>query len=196
MKSQILAQIVNEWTPGLTKEKQIVALFEKVRDIPYGTIGSRDPLEVYNCNTGTCSGKHELLKSLYHEIGMETKDYVAMHRFADMDIEYPNNIKAILKRSNIIDPHNFFKINTNGKWLTVDITWDKPLKKYGFPVNENWDGKSDMNICVIPISISQQDDPIAFKKREIAKLSEEVQKDRLIFLDELTKWVGTLRNKQ
>ncbi len=188
-------QIITEWTPELTKEQQIITLFEKVRDIPYGSIGSRDPFEVYRNNTGTCSGKHELLKALYKAMGVETQDYIAMHRFADMKIEYPENIRAILERSDIIDPHNFFKIKTGDQWVNVDVTWDKPLKEFGFPVNEDWDGKSDMEICVVPLSITQTEDPIGFKKQELSKLPQNVQDDRLLFLEELTKWTAILRKK-
>lgn len=186
-------QIINNWTGGQTLNQQVISLFEKIRDIPYGSIGSRDPFEVYRNNTGTCSGKHELLKTLYHELGIQTQDYIAMHRFIDMPVQYPERIVEILKRSDIIDPHNFFKILVDEKWVTIDVTWDKPLHSYGFPVNENWDGKRDMQICVKPLTISQTNDPIGFKKQELAKLPETVQKDRLLFLDELTKWVATLR---
>lgn len=185
--------ILTEWTAGLSQEEKIVTLFEKVRDIPYGSIGSRDPFEVYKCNTGTCSGKHELLKALYHEIGVKTQDYIAMHTFASLPVNFPDHIKELLNRSDIIDPHNFFKIQVGDQWVSVDVTWDLPLKEFGFPVNVGWDGKTDMEICVTPLSIEQTDDPIGFKKRELAKLPETVQQDRLLFLEELTKWVASLR---
>lgn len=194
MDSKLKQNIINEWAGDLPIEKQIIVLFEKVRDIPYGEIGSRDPEEVYRNNKGTCSGKHELLKELYHELGINTKDFIAIHRFRDLNVDFPSNIKEILDRSDIIDPHNFFKILVDGKWLTIDITWDKPLAIAGFPVNENWNGKSDMEICVIPLDIIETDDPIEFKKMEISKLPEKVQEDRKLFLKELTKWVDTMRN--
>jgi len=186
-------EIINKWAGNLPKGQQIVTLFEKVRDIPYGDIGSRSSEDVYANNKGTCSGKHELLKELYQELGIETKDYVAMHKFKDMPVNFPENIKMILDRSDIVDPHNFFKINVNGSWIVVDVTWDKPLKKFGFPVNENWDGKSDMQICVVPLEIIETNNPMDLKKERISKLSEEVQKDRKLFLQELTNWVETIR---
>ena len=194
MDSKLKQSIINEWAGGLPIEKQIIVLFEKVRDIPYGEIGSRDPEEVYRNNKGTCSGKHELLKELYQELGIKTKDFIAMHRFKDLKVNFPDSLKEILERSDIIDPHNFFKILVDGKWLTIDITWDKPLARVGFSVNENWDGKSDMEICVVPLNIIETDNPIEFKKQEIAKLSEKAQEDRKLFLKELTKWANTIRN--
>lgn len=194
MESNLRKEIISEWADDLSIEKQIIVLFEKVRDIPYGEIGSRDPYDVYKNNKGTCSGKHELLKELYQELGIKTKDFIAMHRFKDLKVDFPDNIKEILYRSDIVDPHNFFKINSNSKWITIDITWDMPLNKFGFPVNKNWDGKSDMKICVVPINVIETKNPIEFKKQEIAKLSDKTQEDRKLFLKELTKWADTLRN--
>jgi hypothetical protein len=194
MNSDVRKQILDTWVQGLPLKQQVIVLFEKVRDIPYGSIGSRDPIDVYESNEGTCSGKHELLKELYQELGIEVKDFVAMHKFKDMQITYPAEIQKILDRSEIIDPHNYFKINFDGKWLLVDVTWDKPLKKAGFIVNENWSAGSDMKICVVPLSIHETDDPISFKKNEIAKLTEHVQADRKLFLDELTRWTKIIRS--
>jgi hypothetical protein len=193
MTSELRKQIISEWTGMRSVQDKIVMLFERVRDIPYGSIGSRDPGDVYTAHEGTCSGKHELLKELYQELGLETKDYIAMHRFKDMTVSFPEQLQQILDRSDIVDPHNFFKLHVEGRWVTVDVTWDFPLKKMGFVVNEDWDGKTDMELCVVPLSISETDDPMAFKKNEIAHLTSKVQADRKLFLDELTKWVKTLR---
>jgi hypothetical protein len=33
----------------------------------------------------------------------------------------------------------------------VDATWDRPLKRAGFPVNEHWDGRSDTKCAVKPL---------------------------------------------
>ena len=63
MKKEI-GRILSEWTQGLNREQTVLRVFEKVRDIPYGTIGSRDPLKVYLMGSGTCSGKHFLLAAL------------------------------------------------------------------------------------------------------------------------------------
>jgi len=177
----------------LSPKKQIIILFEKARDIPYGDIGSRDPKDVYNNNQGTCSGKHELLKELYNELGIKTKDYIAIHRFIDMKVNYPDAIKEILMRSDIVDPHNYFKAYLDDKWIIIDVTWDKTLKQFRFPINENWDGKTDMDICVQPIKIFETDNPIELKKEIISNMPEKVQKERSLFLKELTKWVSEVR---
>ncbi len=62
-------------------DAKIITLFEKVCDIPYGNIGSRNQLDVYKQNKGTYSLKHELLKALYKELEISVKDFIIMHPF-------------------------------------------------------------------------------------------------------------------
>lgn len=193
MDSSLKKEIINKWSRELSSERQVVVLFEKVRDIPYGEIGSRDSKDVYNANQGTCSGKHELLKELFKELGIPTQDFIAMHRFKDMQVDYPAEIKEVLERSDIIDPHNFFKAFLDNKWVIVDATWDLPLKSFGFVVNENWDGKSDMKICVSPFEIIETNNPLKIKEERLSQLKPSVQEDRKIFLKKLTEWLETVR---
>lgn len=46
------------------------------------------------------------------------------------------------------DFHNYTRISVDGRWINVDATFDKPLSRYGFVVNENWNGKTDIMLCV------------------------------------------------
>ncbi len=193
MESRLRKDIIHRWAAGLPLNEQTVKLFEKVRDIPYGNIGSRDPQDVYDKNKGTCSGKHELLKELYKELGVEVKNFVAVHKFNDLKSDFPKDIKEILDKTEIRDPHNFLKIKVNGKWLTVDATWDKPLKKLGFPVTENWDGKSDTKLCVVSRNTFETDNPIEVKEKVLAQMPEKARKDRELFLKRLTGWLERLR---
>jgi hypothetical protein len=196
MDSALKKQIIEEWTDNLPRDQKIIRLFEKVRDIPYGDIGSRDAGDIFRQNKGTCSGKHELLKELYREIGVQVKDFLVLHRFRDMPVNYPTEIREILNRSDIPDPHNFIKIRAGGKWVIVEATWDKALKKLGFIVNENWDGKSDMKIAVAPGGkIPESTDSMSLKKELIGRLSDQAQKDRKLFLQKLTAWLDDLRAK-
>ncbi|MEA3342940.1 MAG: hypothetical protein U9Q92_02140 [archaeon] len=196
MDSELRKKIINKWTDDLALNEKIIKLAEKAIDIPYGDIGSRNPKDVYENNKGTCSGKHELLKELYQELGIRTKSFIAMHRFKDLNIDFPDKIKDVLNRSDIIDFHNFFKILVDNKWITIDITWDRPLKEWGFPVNENWDGISDMMLGIVPIMIFEVEDPIKIKRQKIQELPKQVQKDRKVFLKKLTEWFNELRQKQ
>lgn len=186
--------IIEKWTNNQSFDERIITLFEKVRDIPYGTIGSRNPLEVFNKNMGTCSGKHALLKGLYLELGIEVKDFIVMHTFNNLAIEYPRNLKELLAQSTVLDPHNFLKIKRNNEWITVDVTWDQPLKKLGFPINENWDGSSNLSILVAAKNeIFQTDDIVNFKRTLLEDLTTSAQKEREIFLKLFSDWLSTQR---
>lgn len=56
---------------AITQKKKIVTLFELGRDIPYGDIGSRDPMAVLKIRKGTCSGKHFVLGYMLEKMGVE-----------------------------------------------------------------------------------------------------------------------------
>ncbi|MCD6436421.1 MAG: hypothetical protein J7L15_08580 [Clostridiales bacterium] len=190
----------------LSKDKQIVALFEKVRDIPFGTIDSRDPYKVYQANKGTCSGKNFLIKELYNEIGVKTKDMICLQRWKDLtwypDDEYdvvklPDDLMKLLDDNEIIDFHNFVKIFLNGKWVQIDVTIDLPLKALGFHVVENWDGKSDMPLCFVGShKVWDCGNKGDLKKIELTSMlpdgAEDVRKN---FLQKLTSWIDEWRLK-
>ncbi|MDD9953340.1 MAG: hypothetical protein OXR66_03320 [Candidatus Woesearchaeota archaeon] len=183
-------RIVQEVAGGLMKEEQLRKLFEFVRDIPYGDPGSRDPEEVYKQQRGTCSGKHALLKKLYAAIGVETQDWIAMHRFNDLPVEFSFEIYKLLETTEILDPHNFLKVNWCGTWITVDVTWEKSLKKFGFPCSE-W---GEETLCVVPSEIFVADDPVLEKEKRISELPKEVQWERTRFLQMLTAWLDSVRS--
>jgi hypothetical protein len=46
--------------------------------------------------------------------------------------------------------HLACKAYINEKWVLVDATWDLPLKRLGFPLNESWDGVSNTLNAVKP----------------------------------------------
>lgn len=182
--------ILTELISGLNNQQARIKIFERIRDIPYGSIGSRDSFEVYNRNKGTCSGKHALLKNLFLEMGYDVKDYICIHRFNDLKVKFPPKIKKILSKSEILDPHNFIKIKIAGKWVTIDCTWEKGLEKFGFIVNK-WGGIKDMKLCVKPIQIFEINDPLESKIKEVSKLP--FKEKRLLFLKELTNWLEEIR---
>jgi hypothetical protein len=188
--------IIVKWTGNVALEEKIMLLFNKVRDIPYGSIDSRNPKEVYFQQKGTCSGKHELLKGLYKSLGMPVKDYIILHSFNDLPVKYPKNIKDFLTKNKVIDPHNFLKIKIEGYWSVVDITWDLPLKNLGFPVNENWNGEKDCKISVAQGGeIMKIENPMLKKQELLSKFSILEQKNRKQFLLLLTNWLESERRK-
>lgn len=206
MDQKLRAKIIKKWTKDLSFEQKIIKIFQKVRDIPFGRMGSRNPEVVYEKNMGTCSGKNLLLRELYDELGLKTKDMLTLHRFNDLLwfptesyplLKLPENIIEILNQGPIYDFHNFVKILINNKWIEVDATFDKPLKKYGFIVNDKWDIKNDMIMCVVGTKKiwDCQHNGLKEKERLTSLLPKKIQKNRKTFLKELTKWITELRNK-
>ena len=107
-----------------------------IRDIPYGSIGSRNPEDILKSNMGTCSGKHFLLKDIYEYLGFEVKDMIAIHFFNNLSVKLSDELLGLLNEGKIPDPHNFLRVKRLDKWLDIDITWDKALEGLGFEVHE------------------------------------------------------------
>jgi hypothetical protein len=201
-------EILEKWgIKGLDKDKQIVALYEKVRDIPFGSIGSRDPYKVYQANKGTCSGKNFLIKELFNEIGVETKDMICLQRWKDLTwypddeydvVELPDHLMKLFDNNEIVDFHNYVKILVDGKWVQLDVTIDAPLKALGFHVVENWDGKSDMPLCFVGThKVWDCGNEGHLKKIEFTNMMPEgVEDARKFFLKSLTAWIDEWRAGQ
>ncbi|TFF97143.1 MAG: hypothetical protein EU547_05095 [Promethearchaeota archaeon] len=201
-------RILQEWDISeLSLENQIVKIFEKVRDIPFGRnkTNSRDPMDVYEFNKGTCSGKNFLLRELYKGIGLKTRDMICMQRWKDLTwfptdkykiVEFPEDLKLLLQDNEIIDFHNYVKVLVDGKWIQVDVTIDKPLTKLGFFTTEDWDGNSDMPLCFCGTDkIWDCGDEGPSKKKElIKKLPEGIVSARKEFLLKMTEWINKLRS--
>jgi hypothetical protein len=207
MEKDVRKKILTEWRIlDLPLDQQIIKIFEKVRDIPFGNIGSRDPKDVYEKNKGTCSGKNFLLRELYKEIGLKTKDVICLQRWKDLIwfpddtyglVDLPDDLKQMLEQNEIVDFHNYVKIFVGSKWIALDATIDLPLKKFGFYTTEHWNGKSDMPLCFVGShKIWDCGDNGPKKKAElIGKLSKDIQEARHQFLVSLTEWIDNLRER-
>ncbi len=200
-------KILKEWDVyELSLNDQIVKIFEKVRDIRFGSINSRNPIDVYKANKGTCSGKHFLIKELYKGIGLKTKDMICIQRWKDLMwfptgnyeiVNFSEELIDMLKEYEIIDFHNYLKIFIDGKWIQLDVTIDKPLKKLGFFTTEKWDGKSDMPLCFCGTNKiwDCEDYGMEQKRNLVNQLPEKIRTARKEFLEQLTKWIDALREK-
>jgi hypothetical protein len=208
MDKQLRNEIFKAWgIEGLPLDQQVINIFEHVRDIPFGRMGSRDPKDVYERNKGTCSGKNFLLKALYEGIGLETKDMICLQRWKDLTwfpddtyriVDLPEDLLAMLERYEIVDFHNYVAIRREGKWITVDATIDLPLTKMGFYTTEDWDGKSSMPLCFVGTDkIWDCGNEGAQKKAELtAMLPESIQDARNRFLESMTGWIDALREEE
>lgn len=203
----MVEKILTGWEVSeLPLDQKIRRIFEKTRDILFGNIGSRDPVDVYEQNKGTCSGKNFLLKELYKGIGVQTKDMICLQRWKDLIwfpddtyglVDLSDELRHMFEQEEIVDFHNYIKILVNSNWITVDATIDLPLKKIGFYTTEHWDGQTDMPLCFVGShKVWDCGDSGAERKAALTGLlPEEIQEARHRFLVSLTAWIDTLREK-
>lgn len=182
-----------EWTRGLEPLAARIALFEKVRDFPYQYPASRDPVEVLATGRGSCSGKHYLLGELFRRLGLSVRHMLCTHRFNESPLPFPEEMQALLRKNEIVDVHDYLQILVDGEWIDVDVTWERNLRDFGFPVTENWDGKTSMLLSVIPDEhIRVEGDPAKAKEELLAKLTPRQRALRKQFLEKLGKVVAEL----
>ena len=148
---EIILKTFTEWTKGLDSKESRIKIFENIRDIPFVvtwiTDSERGPVELLLRNKGTCSPKHFLLGMMYQRLGIPVKYGSYPFRWGDLKVDYPENLKNLAEKLPVV-PHLALKAYINNTWVLLDATWDPPLKKVGFPVNETWDGFSDTQNAV------------------------------------------------
>lgn len=195
-RQQWYQKLLAEWCPGCSSQEALVRVFEKVRDIPYGSTGERDPQRILEAGLGSCSGKHLLLKGLFDQLGYQSRILTCYHYFNEAlpAREYPEPLQTLITQYTIIDFHHVVQLQQNTKWLIVDVTWDPPLLAYGFPVNMNWKGDTDTQVAVKPRKwYAPVEDLITFKEQLLMGLTAEEREIRKRFLELLTAWFTTLR---
>ena len=179
-----------EWTRGCDAVAARIAVFEKVRDIPYQYPASRIPAEVLQRGGASCSGKHYLLGDLFRRQGLAVRHMLCTHHFNDSPLPFPEDMQDMLRKNEIIDLHDYLQVCIDGEWIDVDATWHLGLRDYGFPVTEDWDGKSSMLLTVIPDEYEQLEGDLAKAKEEmLSKLTPRQRTLRKQFLESLSKWV-------
>ncbi len=193
MGTDILRQTLHDWTIGCDALTSRVALFERVRDIPYCYPASRDAVEVLNQGRGSCSGKHYLLGHLFRLLGLTVRHMICTHRFNESPLVFPAPMQEMLRKNEIVDLHDYLQIKIDGAWIDIDATWERGLREFGFPVNEDWDGKGSMMLSVVPedFAIAERD-PERLKEELLSKLTPRQRTLRKQFLEALSGWVEEL----
>jgi len=112
---------------------------------------------------GSCRPKHYALAYLLTEDSHWRAEY-GLPELKVMHLTIPFRFRQMMqfKRSQVIFPdhlpvdklpeghHAALQIYDGlvGRDLLIDVTWDPPLARAGFPVTYPWDGRSDMEMCV------------------------------------------------
>ena len=182
-----------EWTRGRDSVAGRIALFERVRDITYQYPASSIPAEVLRRGGASCSGKHYLLGDLFRRQGLAVRHLLCTHSFNDSPLPFPQEMQDMLRKNEIIDLHDYLQVCIDGEWIDVDATWQLSLRDFGFPVTEDWDGKSSMLLTVNADEYEQLEGDLAKGKEEmLTKLTPRQRTLRKQFLESLSKWVEEL----
>lgn len=193
MVDDLIRQTLARWTNGRDLLQSRIVLFERVRDIPYCYPASRDPVEVLRRGRGSCSGKHYLLAELFRLTGLRVRHMICTHRFNESPLAFPPPMQEMLRRNEIVDLHDYVQITVDGAWIDIDATWERGLREFGFPVNEDWDGKCPMPLSVVPEDFTVVErDAERVKEELLSKLPPRQRALRKQFLEALSSWIEEL----
>ena len=153
---KILDEKFKEWTKGRDPLQARINVFKEVRDIPYAIvpelIAYRGYTNILRVGRGSCYPKHFLLCEMFQRLGLSVLYVVYPHRWdeiAEIIGEYSLRLKN-MALALPVSRHISCKVEIDNRLVLVDATLDLPLQKAGFPVNADWDGKSDTILPMTP----------------------------------------------
>jgi hypothetical protein len=159
--------------------------FVLVRDMPYARASSYEPATVIREWRGTCSGKHYLLKEVFHEMGLRSHLMACTHRLTLDDAgRLPSVLRPLLEQGPFLDVHTYLMLDTEEAGsIVVDATWPLSARAYGLPVN---DWGPNMQIACRPLEtyrVPDDEDPQRYKERILEEQFSEAElrhRDRFI----------------
>lgn len=163
----------------------IVEEFEKVRDIPF-----RIPLSLEEPDE-CCSGKADMLFKVFSEGGYNVRYRLCTFRWSSLNL--PKELQDIPHDDD--SSHTYLEIEINGKWKTIDATWDKGLRGL-LTVNE-WDGKADTKVAVQCIKCLSPEESLEYIKQ--TSTSEEIISDLKVngkFYKAFNEWLKAYRRPE
>jgi hypothetical protein len=178
------------------KASELPDLYHAVRNISYGSVGERDPVNVIINNVGSCSGKHILLRDLLRQTGRDAEIitiFAHFNRGVPLHPAMPADLRAMIDGGPVCDFHHYVRVSEGHQWLKLDATWHDALLPFGFPVNRDWRGQSDTVLAATPIRAYPAVEDLAARKAELlAQLSPMERETRTRFFERLTEWIAAL----
>jgi len=183
-------------------EAYIIQTFRQVRDIPFeaGLPGEMDKdysgilEDIISRKRGACSAKHCLLGAIYESMEIPVKYITYPFRWIDLKVDYPDFIRSLAEKMPL-QYHLAIEININEKDFLLDATWDSPLEKAGFWVNEIGEKLVNTNLGIVPcgkpvihIDALERGDYIKALKAEMVKTGVELE-----FYATLNAWLENIR---
>jgi hypothetical protein len=150
----------HEWTKNLDAHDSMVSIFDHIRNIPYslsvpvpGSITSSE--QVLIAGKGSCGPKHYLLAEMFRKLNLSVVYATIAFSWNDPDLRYPPGLRELAVNLPVAY-HLACRVQVGCRWILVDATWDPPLAKAGFPVNDHWDGYSETRCAVKPLTLQVQ----------------------------------------
>lgn len=198
----IILKKFTEWTAGLEPREARISIYNHIRDIPYAIIPElRDPATgpagLLEQNKGSCIPKHFLLGIMFEKLGIPVKYATSLYSWDDPRVKYPPDLKMLVKRLPA-GAHLTCKAYIEGRWILIDATWDRPLKKAGFPVNETWDGISPTKNAVKAVQEIIHDsveDRVRFASEQKKSWTKDQLQAHEQFPASLNAWLESCRKK-
>lgn len=202
MGGDIMVETLGEWTEGMGPEESRIAVFERIRDMPYEIIADlKDPYDgparTIKAGRASCTPKHFLLGTMFEILDTPVQYVTYTFYWDDPDIDYPEDLRELARRAPL-EYHLAIKAHIERRWVLVDATWDPPLKKAGYPVNESWDGISDTTNAVKPLQEIVHDSAIErddYTSRIKEAFTEEDNVALDAFVAALNSWCRQLRGE-
>ena len=180
-----------EWTRGKAAVESRIAVFEKIRDIPYAVVPEINSAFHYArmlaVGRGSCTPKHFLLRDMYEKMGLPVLYVVCPFRWSDLEVDYPAHLRK-LAEAMPISHHLACKVEIGGRLVLVDATMDSPLKELGLPVNENWNGFDGMIMPVTPVGEEE-----VFHPSEVRNYEASYDEASLQFFSRMNAWLEKVR---
>jgi hypothetical protein len=153
--ASLVTERFQEWSKGPNPRQSLISVFEHIRDIPYSlavpmTDPATAPEQVLELGKGSCGPKHYLLAEMYRRLGFDVVYATFSFLWDDPDLQYPPELRR-LATGLPVSYHLACRVKIANRWVLVDATWDRPLNRVGFPVNKQWDGRSDTRCAVKPL---------------------------------------------
>jgi transglutaminase-like putative cysteine protease len=196
MPGDIIVSTFLKWTAGLPLQKQVISIFSHIRDIPYALLpGNRKygPEHILITGRGSCGPKHYLLGSMFTMLGIPVRYQTWPFTWNDPSLSFPPELRASAALLDVTN-HLACQAQINGTWVLIDATWDLPLERVGFPVNRNWDGRSDTLLAVHPVNAP--DIPALREKKEPGTRNNiQGSTGRDDFVNLFNDWLDEVRNR-
>jgi hypothetical protein len=194
MTSSVVDRKFREWTQGKEALAARVAVFERIRDIPYAIVpeisDAQTYAEIFSLGEGSCTPKHLLLCDMYQRLGLPVLYAVYPFRWDEVELDYPPRLLK-LARELPISHHLACLVEIEGSLRLVDATLDLPLAAMGLSVNEHWDGFSDTKLAITPSGEQEIHHP-----SEALFMTSERDDKSLEFGRALNRWLTAFREPE